>query len=84
MTKLEIEAEVEVKEAAKQYFKANHSDKFGYVSEKCARIDALGEDSAWVAFQMLHVLVRRMLLQKLSNKAKRYLVKHEIYTAQEI
>lgn len=37
---------------AKQFWRDNYSDEFGYVTEKIERLDSLHEDEAWIAYNM--------------------------------
>jgi len=80
MTNEEIEKEI--KDLVIKFFKEfeeTEDDQFGYVTEKINRIKALKEGEAWIAFDMMHVLVRKRLSPTLSKEAQEYLIKNEVY-----
>ena len=71
MTEQQIENEIKL--MASEYFKQSFSDEYGYVTEKLERIKNLSSDSAWVAFQMLHPVIRIELFPRMSKYAQQYL-----------
>jgi hypothetical protein len=59
-------------------FEETQDDQFGYVTEKIDKIKALKEGEAWIAFNMMHALVRKRLFYILSKEAQEYLLKNEV------
>ena len=71
MTEQQIENEIKL--MASQYFELSFSNESGYVTEKLERIKNLSSGSAWVAFQMLHPVIRIELFPRMSKYAQQYL-----------
>lgn len=68
----------EIIDKAKEVWKENFSDEYGYVSEKIDRLNSLAPEDYWVAIQMLHVIIRKQVLQpKLSPGANLIFKKYE-------
>lgn len=65
----------EVIDKAKKIWKENFSDEFGYVSDKLAMLDALSENTYWVAATMFHIILREEFYKLLSPKALEMLKK---------
>jgi len=77
-----MQIENEIKNIVTVFFmehEETQDDQFGYVTEKVDRIKALNEGEAWIAFNMLHPIVRKLLFSKLSEEAQKFLIKNEVY-----
>lgn len=70
-----IEIFNEIKEAAKQVWRENYSDQYGYVSEKISKIDSLTnyEDNVMVCYRMFDMINQSKMKSKLSQETLDYI-----------